>query len=70
MAQDINEVYPTINSLDALSRGLDFPILLYIDVKPHDLYWNEILKELYGRKNLRFFGNNQTRGLEQDNFRI
>lgn len=40
--------------MDALSRGLDFPILLYIDIKPQDIYWNEILKELYGRKNLRF----------------
>ncbi|MFA9189546.1 hypothetical protein [Flavobacterium magnesitis] len=54
VSQDINEVYQTINSLDALSRGLDFPILLYIDIKPQDIYWNEILKELYGRKNLRF----------------
>ena len=54
ISQDINEVYQTINSLDALSRGLDFPILLYIDIKPQDIYWNEILKELYGRKNLRF----------------
>lgn len=54
VSQDINEVYQTINSLDTLSRGLDFPILLYIDIKPQDIYWNEILKELYGRKNLRF----------------
>lgn len=54
VSQDINEVYQTINSLDALSKGLDFPILLYIDIKPQDIYWNEILKELYGRKNLRF----------------
>lgn len=54
ISQGINEVYQTINSLDALSSGLDFPILLYIDIKPQDIYWNEILKELYGRKNLRF----------------
>jgi hypothetical protein len=54
ISQNISEVYQTINSLDALSKGLDFPILLYIDIKPQDIYWNEILKELYGKKNLRF----------------
>lgn len=54
VSQNLKEVYETINSLEALSKGLDFPILLYIDIKPQDVYWNDILKELYGKKNLRF----------------
>lgn len=54
ISQNLSEVYETINALDALSKGLAFPITLYLDIKPQDIYWNEILKELYGRRNLRF----------------
>ncbi len=54
LSQNLVEIYQTINSLDSLSKGLDFPVLLYIDIKPQDIYWNNILKELYGKKNLRF----------------
>lgn len=54
VSQGLKQVYDTINSLEALSSGLDFPVLLYIDIKPEDTLWNEIVKALYYRKNLKF----------------
>lgn len=54
ISESLNSVFDTINSLDALSKGLNFPILLYIDVTPQNTNWNEILKELYGKENIKF----------------
>ncbi len=54
LSDKLGEVFETINSLDALSKGLKFPITLYIDVFPENNYWNEVLKELSTKSNLNF----------------
>lgn len=54
ISNNLEEVYETINSLEALSKGLKFPITVYIDIIPQSKNWNEIIKELYGKKNLKF----------------
>lgn len=54
ISQSLEEVYKVINSLESLSKGLNFPVTLYIDVPPQNLNWNEIIKELNGKKNLKF----------------
>jgi hypothetical protein len=54
LSNDYNEASETINSLNALCKELRFPILVYIDVKPQDKYWNDLLKELSAKNNLNF----------------
>lgn len=54
ISNNLSEIYETINALDALSKGLKFPITAYIDVSPQNNYWNEILKELSNKSNLKF----------------
>lgn len=52
ISRQISEVFETINTLNALCKGLSFPVILYLDIKPKDVYWNEILKELSTKNNL------------------
>lgn len=54
ISNDLNEVRQIINSLDALCKGLKFPVMVYLDVKPQNEYWNDILKELSNKTNLQF----------------
>lgn len=54
ISQSLDEVYKVISSLEALSKGLNFPITIYIDVPPQNTNWNEIIKQLNGKKNLKF----------------
>ncbi|WP_188051430.1 hypothetical protein [Flavobacterium sp. GP15] len=54
ISENLKETYDTISSLEALSKGLKFPITLYIDIKPQNTNWNEVIKELYGKLNLKF----------------
>ncbi|AWM13258.1 hypothetical protein DI487_04855 [Flavobacterium sediminis] len=54
LSDRLGEVFETINCLDSLSKGLKFPITLYIDVSPENNYWNEVLKELSTKSNLNF----------------
>ena len=54
LSNNYNEVYETINSLNALSKSLSFPVLVYIDVNPQNIYWNDLLKELSAKNNLHF----------------
>ena len=54
LTNNYKEVLETINSLEALCKGLDFPVILYIDVVSQYLYWQEVIKELYDKSNLHF----------------
>ncbi|UGS23133.1 dsDNA nuclease domain-containing protein [Flavobacterium channae] len=54
ISQSLQDIYKVISSLEALSKGLSFPITIYIDVPPQNFNWNEIIKELNGKKNLKF----------------
>jgi GTPase SAR1 family protein len=54
ISENLKEIYDIIASLEGLSKGLKFPITLYVDIKPQNTNWNEILKELYGKINLKF----------------
>lgn len=54
LSNNYNELYETINSLNALCKELLFPVLIYIDIKPQDVYWNDLLQQLSAKKNLQF----------------
>ncbi|WP_405226362.1 hypothetical protein [Dokdonia sp. Asnod1-B02] len=54
LSNNYNESYETINSLNALCKELFFPVLIYIDIKPQDVYWNDLLQQLSTKKNLQF----------------
>ncbi len=54
LSNNYNELYETINSLNALCKELLFPVLIYIDIKPQDVYWNDLLQHLSAKKNLQF----------------
>jgi hypothetical protein len=54
LSTSANEVFQTLNTLEAMCKGLNFPITIYVDVEPHNNNWNSILKELSSKKNLNF----------------
>lgn len=54
ISNKLDEVFKTINALDGLCKGLKVPVIVYIDVSPQNTYWNEILKELGTKLNLKF----------------
>ncbi|TGV03650.1 nSTAND3 domain-containing NTPase [Flavivirga rizhaonensis] len=54
ISNNLYEVQQTINSLDSLSKGLKFPVMVYLDVKPQNEYWNDVLKELSNKTHLQF----------------
>ena len=54
ISNNINDVYESIANINNLSKGLDFPVLIYIDVSPQNIYWNDLLKELSSKSNLYF----------------
>lgn len=54
LSNNYNELYETISCLNALCKELFFPVLIYIDIKPQDIHWNELLQQLSAKKNLQF----------------
>lgn len=54
LSNNYNELYETISSLNALCKELLFPVLIYMDIKPQDAYWNDLLQQLSAKKNLQF----------------
>lgn len=54
LTENYLDVLNTINSLESLCKGLSFPIVLYIDVTSQYTYWQEVIKELYDKKNIHF----------------
>lgn len=54
LSNDYNEVYRTINVLNSLCKGLNVPVVIYIDVQPGHQHWNEVLKELSTKMSLKF----------------
>lgn len=54
LSSNFIEVRETINSLESLCKGLNFPVVLYIDVTSQYSYWEEVIKELYDKSNIHF----------------
>lgn len=48
------EILNTINSLESLCKGLNFPVVLYIDVTSRYTYWQDVIKELYDKTHIHF----------------
>lgn len=51
---NIQTIYELIDSLEGISKGLNFPITIYIDVDPGQKEWINIIKELASKSNLNF----------------
>lgn len=54
LPNDIHTIYEVISSLEGISKGLAFPITLYIDVDPGQKEWINIVKELTSKTNFNF----------------
>lgn len=54
LPNDIHTIYEVISSLEGISKGLTFPITLYIDVDPGQKEWINIIKELSSKTNFNF----------------
>jgi|GEM_PF-1585961 len=54
LPENIQTVYEIINSLEGISKGITFPITIYIDIEPGNKQWVNILKELASKKNFNF----------------
>lgn len=54
LSSNFNDVRDTINSLDGLCKGLNIPVIIYIDVLPDNNHWNEVVKEFSNKSNLMF----------------
>lgn len=54
MSDEYFGLYETMGSLEQLSKSLVIPVLLYIDVEPGEILWQEILKEFSEHKYLNF----------------
>lgn len=54
LSSSFNDVRDTINCLDGLCKGLNIPVVIYMDVLPDNNYWNEVIKELACKSNLKF----------------
>jgi len=54
LPEDISVIYEVVNSLEGISKGIRFPITIYIDVEPGNKKWINILTELASKKNFRF----------------
>lgn len=54
LPENIQTVYEIINSLEGISKGIIFPITIYIDIEPGNKHWVNILKELASKKNFNF----------------
>lgn len=51
---NIVEIYQMIEALEGRSKGINFPITLYIDVEPDNREWISILTELATKKHFNF----------------
>jgi len=51
---DFLKVYEVINTLEGISKGIGFPITLYIDITPGNNEWIRVLEELSTKKNFNF----------------
>lgn len=51
---NIVEVYQMIEALEGISKGINFPVTLYIDVEPGNKEWINILTELATKKHFNF----------------
>lgn len=51
---DFLKVYEVINALEGISKGVGFPITLYIDITPGNNEWVRILEELSSKKIFNF----------------
>lgn len=51
---DIQQIYEVISSLEGISKGLQFPVTLYIDVEPGQKDWINIIKELSPKTHFNF----------------
>lgn len=54
LPENITTIYDVINSLEGISKGIRFPITIYIDVEPGNKEWIHVLKELASKKNFNF----------------
>ncbi len=54
LPENINTIYDVINSLEGISKGIRFPLTVYIDVEPGNKEWIQILRELAHKKNFNF----------------
>ncbi|MEZ5148412.1 MAG: hypothetical protein R2759_15435 [Bacteroidales bacterium] len=54
LPEEIQIIYEIIDSLEGISKGIKFPITIYIDVEPGNKEWVHIIKELASKKNFNF----------------
>lgn len=54
LPDDITIIYNVINSLEGISKGIRFPITIYIDVEPGNKEWTNVLRDLASKKNFNF----------------
>ena len=54
LPEDVSVIYKVINSLEGISKGIRFPITIYIDVEPGNKEWINILEILASKKNFNF----------------
>ncbi|MDD4991812.1 MAG: hypothetical protein PHR83_06225 [Paludibacter sp.] len=54
LPENINKVYEVIEALEGISKGIRFPITIYIDIEPGNKDWINILIELSTNKHFNF----------------
>lgn len=54
LPENITTIYDVINSLEGISKGIRFPLTIYIDVEPGNKEWIQVLRELAHKENFNF----------------
>ena len=54
LPENITTIYDVINSLEGISKGIRFPMTIYIDIEPGNKEWIHVLRELASKKNFNF----------------
>ncbi|MFA7117054.1 MAG: hypothetical protein WC140_07500 [Bacteroidales bacterium] len=54
LPENLTIIYDVINSLEGISKGIRFPITIYIDVEPGNKEWINVLRELASKKDFNF----------------
>lgn len=54
LPENITTIYEVINALEGISKGIRFPITIYIDVESGNKGWVAVLRELASKKNFNF----------------
>lgn len=54
LPENINKIYEVIETLEGISKGIRFPITIYIDIEPGNKEWINILIELSTNKHFNF----------------